>query len=52
MAPAKPVLLEPVLSVKKAVLEEGEGRWKQVAREQMGVIFNADRREMMEVAKR
>lgn len=51
-ATTKPVLLEPVMEIKQAILREGEGKWKKIASRQVSVIFNTDPKELMEAAKR
>lgn len=49
-AKQNPVLLEPVLEIKQKILQQGEGKWKQIAKKQLPNIFIADQKDIMEVA--
>ena len=47
----KPILLEPVLEIKEAILKQGHRRWKKIAKQQLPSIFPEDQRELMEIAQ-
>ncbi|KAI4468940.1 zinc finger mynd domain containing protein 10 [Holotrichia oblita] len=47
----KPILLEIVLEIKNAILAQGEGKWKKIAKEQLPLIFGRDKKELMEIAQ-
>lgn len=51
-ATQKPLLLEPVLEIKQIILSEAGDKWKNIAQQQLPIIFSTNRRELMETAKR
>lgn len=51
-APNKPVLLEIILEIKQNILGQCKSKWKQIARDQLPIIFSKNRDELMETAKR
>lgn len=50
--PNKPVLLEIILEIKQNILGQCKSKWKQIARDQLPIIFSKNREELMETAKR
>ncbi|KAF7273666.1 hypothetical protein GWI33_013613 [Rhynchophorus ferrugineus] len=51
-APAKPLLLEPVLEIKERILQECGGKWRRIAEKQLQYIFSDDRDTLQEAAKK
>lgn len=51
-AKSRPLLLETVLEVKEKIVAEAGGKWKQIARQQLPIVFSSDEKQLMEIAKK
>lgn len=49
---SKPFLLETVLDIKEAILQECGGKWKRIAEKQLPLIFTNDKKIIQDVAKK
>ncbi|KAK9892225.1 hypothetical protein WA026_019027 [Henosepilachna vigintioctopunctata] len=50
-APPRPILLENCLVIKENILSQAGGKWKEIAKEQIAVIFNGRKDYLVETAK-
>ncbi|KAL3288444.1 hypothetical protein HHI36_002889 [Cryptolaemus montrouzieri] len=50
-APPRPILLEVCLEIKEKILHQAGGKWKEIAKEQLPVIFNNQKDFLVESAK-
>lgn len=49
--PPKPVLLETILEIKTAIMQQGQNKWKKIANQQIPLVFGRDKKELMEIAQ-
>lgn len=49
--PSRPLLIETVLEIKEAILQECGEKWKKIAEKQLPFIFTNDKKVLQDVAK-
>ncbi|CAG9764398.1 unnamed protein product [Ceutorhynchus assimilis] len=49
-APPKPLLLEAILDIKECIMQECGGKWKEIARKQVGNIFTKNKESLKDAA--
>lgn len=47
---SKPFLLEAVLEIKEAIMQQCQGKWKKIAEKQLNEVFAQDKNTLKEAA--